>query len=387
MPRLESLINYAPPIDYGGTSPEIIYSLETLREIRDNFCQELQIAATAHLNKTGNSTSLPFYTDRFNLPPYPQVQEGELFQVLVLGGTDQVQAICRKSAGDIEIVEHSVKHPLPKMSTMDQLKQYLQDTIDPRVNVVAVNLANTFIQDFNGVKLDGIIPEFDDSRSLAVPELIGKTLGNEIESIINQTRTKPVSVSVAGDGYCQILTAHPQYPLENIAFGVVGTGYNMGFLLDKETFVNLDAATFNRFPMDNLTKELGEKFGWPFGKAVNGTHLYKHFNAALERKKIEFPAVNSTIELSVVSQNGIPEVSEIAQAYINRAAQLVACQASGLAEFKHRNMVFVMDGSVFWKGNNFAQTVIETSQKLTDKKIQFIQIPNVAIIGGAKLVV
>lgn len=385
MQRYESLVNYSPPIDYGGSSPEIIYSLETLRSIRDNFKIELHMASNARLTQTENTTSLPFYTDKFVIPP-SLVTDGELFQVVVLGGTDEQRAICKKIGNSVEIVELTPKQPLAKMQTMEDFHQYLYGAIDPQVNVVTVNIANTLKQYFDGRKLDGIITEFDDSRSLAVPQLIGKVFGNEIEKIVNETRENPITVSVAGDGYCQILSAYPEYDPENVAFGVVGTGYNLGFLYDFETFVNLDAATFNKFPMDALTRKLGEKYGWPFGKAVNGTHLYKHFNAAIERRELDFSPISSTLELSLVSQNQIPQVSEIAQAYINRAAQLVACQAAGLTDFKGQNMVFVMDGSVFWKGNRFKEMTESTVAQLTNKKIQFLYIPNVAVMGAAKLV-
>ena len=130
------------------------------------------------------------------------------------------------------------------MQTLEELHTFFEETVDPRVRVVAVNFANTMKPVFDGEKLDGVITEIDDTRSITAPELIGKALGAEVGKNLSEKRGSPITVSVAGDGLCQVLAGKTFSYGDSIAFGVVGTGYNMGFLLDSETFVNLDAASF-----------------------------------------------------------------------------------------------------------------------------------------------
>ncbi len=370
----------------GGAPPDILLSPEALHNVHQNFVAELQAAYTAHTTRSENKTSLPFYVHNFRLPSAPLTAEGELFEVLMLGGTDGIKALCKRTANGIEIVDKQGPAALPKVETMEQFATLMEASIEPGVSTIAINLANTLETTSNGRRLDGVITGYDDTRAIAVQELVGKAMGAEIEKHFLEKRNTPLTVSVAGDGLCQLLAARTQFSGDNHAFGVIGTGYNMGFLLDPHTFVDLDAASFDKFPMNALTQQLAEQSGWPFGKAVNGTHLYKHFNNALAARRISFPAVASTRELSAVSERGASQVATLARNVIDHAAQLVACQAAGVADFKGQDMVFVMDGSVFWKADHFKTTVEKTVGQLTDKRVHFLQIPDCGIIGAAQLI-
>lgn len=172
-----------------------------------------------------------------------------------------------------------------------------------------------------------------------------------------------------------------------MACGIVGTGLNFGLLLDNNTMVNLESADFDKFPQSKLGKALAEQFGSPFGKETNGWSLYRHFNAEIEGRHMNFTPLTSTKQLAEVSQQNIPQLSDIAQKHLIRSAQLVACQAAGIAAFRQKDMVFNMEGSLFWRGNNYKKTVEETIKKLVPEyNVKFIQIENSEILGAAKLV-
>ena len=50
-------------------------------------------------------------------------------------------------------------------------------------------------------------------------------------------------------------------------------------------------------------------------------------------------------------------------------------------------MIFVMEGSVFWKGKNYKKTAEKTIKKLIPEyNVKFIEIENSAILGSAKLI-
>src|SRR3990167_586131 len=165
-------------------------------------------------------------------------------------------------------------------------------------------------------------------------------------------------------------------------------GIIWGFCLILRHLSILMRQVFDKFPMTPLAKHLSEQpgSGWPFGKDVNGSNLYKHFNDAIEKRGVNHPPISSTKELSNISEKRIPGVSDLAQSFIDRAGQLVGCQVAGVADFKGKDMLFVMDGSVFWKAHNFKKTVEETVRQLTDKKVEFVDIPDCGIVGAIKLV-
>jgi len=93
----------------------------------------------------------------------------------------------------------------------------------------------------------------------------------------------------------------------------------------------------------------------------------------------------------LTSEINLPVLSKLAQRIIRRAAQLVGCQAAGVADFKkeisgNSSLVMVMDGSVFWKGHQFSEIVQQTVSNLTDIPVSFPQIDNPGVIGGAILI-
>ena len=376
--------------DSGGGLPqdEILFSPETLLEIRDNFTAELRSAHKAHLTAAENRTSLPFITDRFQLPPSPLVSEGEEFEAVEIGGSKITRARLRKTANGLAILDKEGPLVLPSIKTLDEFHVFLDQVIYPNVGVVAINFANTMRQVFERGRLDGIITGIDDTRAVSVHDLIGKVLGVEIEDYISSRRNSPIITSVAGDGLCMVLSAKSIDPQKNnLGFVIVGKGYNAGLLLNSTTFVNLDAASFDKFPMSALASELSQQTGWPFGKEVNGSHLFKHYNRAVQDRGITVPLIQSTEELSAVALGNITGIPDLAKKYFARAAQLVACQMAGIAEFMGLDMIIVPDGSVFWKGVGFKETVADTTRQLTGKNVQFVEIEDRAIIGAAMLVV
>ena len=57
-----------------------------------------------------------------------------------------------------------------------------------------------------------------------------------------------------------------------------------------------------------------------------------------------------------------------------------------MAEFKQHDITCVMEGSLFWKGFGYKETVAETVKKLTNYSVDIAEIDNSPILGAAKLV-
>lgn len=201
------------------------------------------------------------------------------------------------------------------------------------------------------------------------------------------------SISVVGDSLALLLAARKNVKLEGyeIGYGIIGTGYNIGMFHDEKSYVYMDASGFNKFPMTKLAQTQRNGRYWsPLGTEVNGNNLYKHFNVFIGENNIEFPSIENSRQLSQLCEHEDKEIAEIAQKIIKRAAQLAACQIAGVARFKNSNMLFAMEGRVFWKGYGFKEVVEQTVETLLSSsglKVQFLEIENSGVIGAASIIV
>src|SRR3989344_5571915 len=353
--------------------------IKTLSKIYHNFVSELEKATK------GKTTSLPFIVHE--LSPSPIVEEGEVFQVIVIGGSVYKQATLIKNGKGIEILEK--KEEQLTFRTEDEFLRFIDLSLKKDVNVLALNFAYPIEPVFEKGILDGILLVV--TKEGGFHGLVGKQVGKEIKNYIFKKRDKRIKVAVANDTVCLLTAGLLKHKEEELASGIVGTGFNMAFFLEKGKLVNLESANFDKFPRSMEGKIIDDESDIPgrsfFEKEVAGAYLYKHFNIIIKEKGINFSPISSTEELDSVSRKNIPQVSLIAQELLKRSAELVSCQIAGVARFKKRNMVFNMEGSLFWKGSNYKNTVAETVKKLVPEyKVDFVEIENSAIIGAAKLI-
>ena len=165
---------------------------------------------------------------------------------------------------------------------------------------------------------------------------------------------------------------------------------NFAFYLDESHLVNLEAAFFNKFPQSEEGKTIDAESlstgASVFEKEVSGEYLYRHLNILLAKHHSHHPVIETTEQLNRLAKGNIQEVSQLAQGLFEHSAALIACQIAGIAEFKGTDMVFVMEGSLFWDGWHYKQMVETYISRLTKYKITFKEIDNCGIIGAAKLV-
>ena len=164
----------------------------------------------------------------------------------------------------------------------------------------------------------------------------------------------------------------------------------MAIFLDDEKSVNLEAGNFNKFEpseegaeIDKLSEKPGVNI---FEKEISGGYLYQHFNLLVKKRKLNYALINSTKELNDLCLKNIPQISDLAREVMDYSASLFAANLAGILEFKKRDLNFVMQGSVFWKGNNYKEKVVEHLAKITSYKANFFHIDNSDIIGATKLI-
>ena len=354
----------------------VIMNLKILKEITSNFQKEIK----AGLNK--KPSSLPFIVHR--LSPTPLVKDGELFQVLKIGGSISQNSLVYQD-GKKTIIESLEEEHLPIFSTGKAFLAFIKAHLRKNIRVLALNFAYPLKPILNDNRLGGIL--LFGSKEHAFNGLVGKQVEVEIENYILNKFGKKIIVSLANDTICLTLSGLIKHQADNIAGGIVGTGMNFAFFLDKHKMVNLESANFDKFSqspegltIDSLSIQPKDAL---FEKEVSGAYLYQHYNLPTEDKL----KLSSTHELDKVARGQKEGNQILARNLFKKSAQLISCQIAGIANFKKREMVFIMEGSLFWRGFNYKKTVEKTVKKLTKFRIKFAEIKACGILGAAKLVV
>ena len=366
------------------SAPVPIYSLNTLKSIRDNFLNELKEASQ------GKKQSLAFIKNP--LPTKSLIKGREVFQVMSVGGKVFEKALVKVENGKINILAHE-KDTLPLFESGEMFFAFFQKQLSSKVNVVCLNFAYSLEPVLRGNVLDGKLLKV--SKEHRFTDLLGKKVGEELENFIFQKEKKRIKVNVANDTICLILSALEKVDWKSIVGGVVGAGMNFGFFWDKKTIVNLESGDFNKFGPTETGKEIDRESSNPgehlFEKEVSGAYLYQHFNILAKELGMAQPSLSSTKELSsLAGESESKDFSILARELLRKSASLVACQMSGIYLFKKMpKLTFVMEGSLFWEGWDYKKTVERYLGKLGVSKggIKFLKIKNSSIFGAARLVI
>lgn len=241
-----------------------------LQSISLNFLQELD---EAHKNKR---TSLRFIIHE--IPSSPLVKEGENFEVLVIGGSVLKKALIKKDKKGIKILKIESEKNIHFDSGKDFLK-FVAKELYPNIKALALNFAYPLQPVFDNGKLDGIF--LGSTKGVKLHNLTGKKIGKEIEDYVLKKEERKIRVSVANDTICLIMSGLTKFKWNNLSAGIVGTGLNFALFINKNHLVNLESASFDKFPQ---TKEgkivdlMSDKPGGAlFEKETAGGYLYKHF--------------------------------------------------------------------------------------------------------------
>ena len=354
--------------------------ISRLIEVSDNFCKEIK----AGMDK--KPTSLPFIVHK--LAAKALVEDKELFQVLKIGGSILQNALVFQEKDKIIIQSLEEEH-LPLFTTGKAFLALVKAHLRKNIKVLAINFAYPMAPVFTKGRLDGRL--ISGSKEHTFIGLVGKQVGAEVEKFIKKKFKKRIKVSVANDTICLALSGLTRFSDEEICGGVVGTGINFAFFLGKHRLVNLESAQFDKFTPKPETKEIDRFSVEPgtaiFEKETVGGYLFKHYNLIVKRTGKKVKPVVSTHALDKVARGEMNGEMKLAQKLLREAAQMVACQIAGIVKFKKRDMTFIMEGSLFWVGFKFKETVEKTVRQLVSNyQVSFKEIRDCGIVGAAKLV-
>lgn len=353
---------------------------QSLATIAENFCHELERAKNSH------KTSLPFI--RHHLSLKPKIQTDEVFQVLRIGGSIYQNALVKRVNGKIAIVK-STQKPLPIFTSESVFLSFIEKALEKDVGHLALNFAYPVTPMSRDGYLDGRL--IMGTKEHNFEGMVGKLVGQTIERHIQDKLHRVIHVALANDTVCLVLSGLTQFPSKGLVGGVVGTGLNFALFLDEKTIVNLEAANFDKFPQSAEGKLIDKASVRPksalIEKEVAGGYLYQHFNIRLHKEGLDFPEIKSTKEMDAVAFKNIPMVSLLAREVSDHSSSLVSCQIAGIAQFLKRDIVCVIEGSLFWKGWRYKENVGVTVKQLAPQyQVSFVFIEQSGILGAAKLI-
>jgi hexokinase len=393
-------------------------------EIKNNFLAELKLA------RAGKESSLRFI--KHQLPDKSIIKNGELFQVIVIGGSVFRKALLKKENNQISIIDSKTENQ-PVFTTREQFLSFFTKRLYSNTPIVAINFAYALTPVFTDDMLDGVL--ISGSKENQFSGLVGLRVGKTIEKYIEQTKQIKISTATANDAICLLLSGIDTYPREALIGAIMGTGTNLSFF-NEDRAVNLESENFDKFIPSKECLKIDKNSNQPktalFEKETAGAYLYKQFNLLLKENNIDYPPLSSTKEISNLAlgnrrqntdspdlignnrgqiadktDNGNPSVSsvnsairppysvigpptnisDLAMRLLNKSAAYLAAQLAAIAEFKKHDLVIIAEGSLIWENNLYKSFIDEYLRRLSPNyKVALVKIENSSIMGGAKLV-
>lgn len=346
-----------------------ILSVEDLKTISHSFYSELRAAYE------GKQNSLSFLIHK--LPLQPSIEEDSQVQVMVFGGTIFKTALFQKKEGQfIQLGDESEKKT-PLFVDKNTFVQFVLQELKENVQYLALNFSYPIKPCLNKDLLDGIL--LRGTKQHQFMGLIGESVGKTVQMAILEKRRFPISVAIANDAVCLVLSKANKHNWNTIIGGIVGTGANYALTLPNREVINLESGNFNTFPIsesgmqvDSESTNVGKQL---IEKEIAGAYLFKHYNFYVKKESIDTPLLTSTTQLSEIAENSTHVGSKIAQLILERSAALTTAQIAGIYLFKTNipalivrteqcsvptnstNLTFIMEGNLFWHGWNYKVNV------------------------------
>ncbi len=356
-----------------------MYTTEEIRSIRTDMVREMSDASR------GEETSLVFA--RHEMADHSRELPVEA-QVLVIGGSNFSCSKVKITSQQVEIIE-TWDSSLPVISDRDVFISLIDEYIAEKPELICINFAYPLSPATRGNRIDGIL--IKGTKDHVFNGLVGEKIGETVENIYRKKFNMDSAVLCANDTVCLVLAGLGRWKAGSLAGGVIGTGFNFGFIADGSTVINLESGNFNRFRHSDtgmiIDEDSTNRGLQALEKEVSGAYLYRHYNIYAE--KFGFPRrdIGSTRELAAIAA-GSGDGAECARNLFERSASLVSALIAAIHDFKDGNELnVIIEGSLFWKGWKYRESVDEHLRRLgiPDGRISIHGMENSSIIGGARL--
>jgi hexokinase len=399
----------------------ILIKNSELKQIYKSFRDELE--------KTSDGHQTSFAYIHSPIPQKKLVEKGEVFQVIMFGGSHIETAMMVANEEKSFIVDFD-KTSIPLLINKQVFFETFERHLRPAVRYVALNFAFPIQTITRKGILDGVL--IGAPKGHTFDGMLSKTVGLELEKYIFKKQNRLITVSVCNDSTAMGLATinlKTGFDWKNTAVGIVGTGTNFGFFENNKTFVNLESGNFNKFEQSR-TGQIIDAISdnhlehW-IEKEVSGAYLFQHFNILASEYSLPFHLA-STQQLDQLAQglqpedldtiksndpgkqffinhNDIPEnymellndAVNLARTLLKKSASLIACKVAGLRDYlqtrhpKHtQKVLFMMEGSMFWSSLDYYHNVRLTLKDLgvDPETIVFEHQSHAGLFGASKLI-
>ena len=341
----------------------------------------------------GKTTSVPFIKNP--LPKSSLIQQGQIFQTFVIGGTNGSITTAKFNANNKFIILDEKKFaPLPRFTTKEDFLSFIEKNLHSQAKAIGINFAYSLFPVVGEMgELDGIMNQ-GNSKGHAFIGLRQKQVGMKINNYLKNKLGRNILVSVANDTVCLIASGlEKDTARENLIAVIAGTGYNVAIFLDNNTVVNLQASDFRGFTqtstgkvVDAESKNVGRQL---FNKEVAAGDLFKHYNVLIPLMHLQTPPLQTSEELSQLARKATGAESQVARELLIRSASFVAAQLAGIYEFKGRplGLTCTVQGSLFLKGPTYISSIQSQFEALgvPQTVFEFKKIENGDVFGMIKL--
>lgn len=329
-------------------SEENTYTYEFLSAMSDSILSEVQLASES------KDSSLRYLKNP--ILANKKLTDYTAPEFLVVGGSILQYGPITEGSNydDFEEVEFQ------KLTCKQDFLELVSTAISPTADVLCINFSFPSEPLVRDDKLD--MKFLQATKGHQLDDLLGENIGEEIEKHLLKTRNQKIDVNLAHDLTCLIANIYGQSDPDFIIGGVVGTGFNFGFIENGEV-INLECACFDKFEATAEGKELDSSSIAPgesmLEKHISGNYLYQHYN--IWAKEVGYPKLESTKDLYEIISFGSDQEVQKAKRLFEQSAAFTACNIKAIIDYKLQGkereelqeFSLVMEGSIYKRNKYF----------------------------------
>jgi hexokinase len=275
------------------------------------------------------------------LPPTNFINPGDIFQVMIMGGTHFQNGIFHQCDSVAELISRTQDN-MSRFVTAEDCGDFFIQHLDLTATKVVLNFTFPTCSCIRSGRLDGIL--ISGSKGYTFDGLVGSVVGEFLENYVFQKTGRLIQVMVVND-IVPLMVSNTFKNKTTVVGGIVGTGLNFGFWKNQNTLVVVEPEKFIDYP--HLFDHIPD---------VAGGYLYSLYNTiALEKDWLQ---IHSTMDLNAFTESDNLSQATIAKALLERSASVVAGMVAGIFRYKNLNQLqLIMEGSLYWHGHNYQQYV------------------------------
>ena len=328
--------------------------------------------------KKGQSSDL-----QFTKVPLCTLQEPKHLQIIYIGAS-HVESTEIKYRYNKPYLYNLRSQPLKPFKSSKQLFELIESLLATHTQYlylsIAANLKTKLVREGKDGKSSLHSSLIQNHRVHNLADLVGKDIAQKTKEYLKSKHRK-LHITALNNltSLAYLSRASHKVGKQSTIFGVVASGINLGFIDQKNHFVNLESGKF-RVGAKEVSELAGEAF------------LYKNFNQLAKQKGLK-ATLNCSKDFRQLLNKKNPHKPtssyQLAKEILNRSAYLVACQLAAILKYKlkqnsgQNKFGIVIEGSLFWEVRGYLQQVQKSLQKLGISKslFYFVRIRQGFILG------